>query len=63
MTNQAITVWLSEMNNLADVICKIDDEQSTHCKCPAISELSNKAHEIIIGMMGKHAANHYALEE
>lgn len=61
MTTQAVP--LSDLNQLASVLCDIDEEQAKNCKNPAISNLVDKAHHIIISLMGEHAVNHYAPEE
>ena len=63
MTNQAITVWLSDMNQLADILCEIDDEQASTLSRESIKTLVDKAHKTLCIMLGKHAAELYREEE
>lgn len=62
MTKKLINVQISSVDQLATIICEIDEQQAGQLSREVIKSLVEKAHETIITMLGPDA-NLVYLEE
>lgn len=63
MINQQITVQLSDVGKLADIICAFDNEQSQGVSQERVKKLVADSHAALITILGDHAKTIYAEEE
>lgn len=63
MPDKQITVQLSHVGKLADIICDFDEEQSQGISKERVKKLVDDAHTALTTMLGEHAQAIYAKEE
>lgn len=63
MTKKLINVQISSVDQLATIICEIDEQQAGPLSREVIKSLVEKAHDTIIEMLGDDATLLYAAEE